>query len=32
VVEKLMMSVPQKFEAKISAIEESYDLQNLIVA
>jgi hypothetical protein len=32
VVEKIMMSVPQKFEAKISAIEESYDLQNLIVA
>jgi hypothetical protein len=32
VVEKIMMSVPQKFEANISAIEESYELQNLIVA
>ena len=27
-----MMSVPQKFEAKISAIEESCDLQNLTIA
>ena len=26
VVEKIMVSVPQKFEAKISAIEESCDL------
>jgi hypothetical protein len=32
VVEKLMMSVPQKFEAKISTIEESCDLQNLTIA
>ena len=27
-----MVSVPQKFEAKISAIEESYDLQSLTIA
>ena len=32
VVEKIMVSVPQKFEAKISAIEESYDLQSLTIA
>lgn len=32
VVEKIMVSVPQKFEAKISAIEESCDLQNLTIA
>ena len=32
VVEKLMMSVPQKFEAKISVIEESCDLKNLTIA
>ncbi|KAJ6727747.1 ZINC FINGER CCHC-TYPE-RELATED [Salix koriyanagi] len=32
IVEKLMMSVPEKFEAKISAIEESCDLQNLPIA
>jgi hypothetical protein len=32
VVEKLMISVPQKFEAKISATEESCDLQNLTIA
>ncbi|RVW48912.1 hypothetical protein CK203_091191 [Vitis vinifera] len=31
VVEKIMVSVPQKFEAKISAIEESCDLQTLII-
>ncbi|RVX01547.1 Retrovirus-related Pol polyprotein from transposon TNT 1-94 [Vitis vinifera] len=31
VVEKIMVSVPQKFEAKISAIEESYDLQTLTI-
>lgn len=31
VVEKIMVSVPQKFEAKISAIEESCDLQNLTI-
>ncbi|KAJ6701195.1 hypothetical protein OIU74_012532 [Salix koriyanagi] len=32
IVEKLMMSVPEKFEAKISTIEESCDLQNLPIA
>jgi hypothetical protein len=32
VVEKIMVSVPQKFEAKISAIEESCDLNNLTIA
>ena len=32
VVEKLMMSIPEKFEAKISAIEESCDLQSLTIA
>ncbi|KAJ6732982.1 ZINC FINGER CCHC-TYPE-RELATED [Salix koriyanagi] len=32
IVEKLMMSVPEKFEAKISAIEESCDLQHLTIA
>ncbi|WJZ82104.1 hypothetical protein VitviT2T_001894 [Vitis vinifera] len=32
VVEKIMVSVPQKFEAKISAIEESCDLQSLTIA
>ncbi|XP_074323222.1 uncharacterized protein LOC141660162 [Apium graveolens] len=32
VVEKIMVSVPQKFEAKISAIEELCDLQNLTIA
>jgi hypothetical protein len=32
VVEKNMMSVPQKFEAKISVIEEFYDLQYLTIA
>jgi hypothetical protein len=32
VVEKLMVSVPQKFEAKISAIKESCDLNNLTIA
>ncbi|RVW37349.1 hypothetical protein CK203_087717 [Vitis vinifera] len=31
VVEKIMVSVPQKFEAKISAIEESCDLQTLTI-
>ena len=31
VVEKIMFSVPQKFEAKISAIEESCDLQSLTI-
>ncbi|XP_015572621.2 uncharacterized protein LOC107260952 [Ricinus communis] len=31
VVEKIMVSVPRKFEAKISAIEESCDLQRLTV-
>ncbi|XP_034686747.1 uncharacterized protein LOC117915302 [Vitis riparia] len=32
VVEKIMVSVLQKFEVKISAIEESCDLQRLIIA
>ncbi|KAL6348908.1 hypothetical protein AAG906_033564 [Vitis piasezkii] len=32
VVEKIMVSVPQKFEAKIFAIEESCDLQSLTIA
>ncbi|RVW91591.1 Copia protein [Vitis vinifera] len=32
VVEKIMVSVPQKFEAKTSAIEESCDLQSLTIA
>ena len=32
VVEKIMVSMPQKFEAKISVIEESCDLQSLIIA
>ena len=32
VVEKIMISVPQKFEVKISAIEESCDLQSLTIA
>jgi hypothetical protein len=32
VVEKIKVSVPQKFEAKISAIEESCDLNNLTIA
>jgi predicted phosphoribosyltransferase len=32
VVKKIMVSVPQKFEAKISAIEESCDLNNLTIA
>lgn len=32
VVEKIMVSVPQKFEAKISAIEESCDLQRLTIS
>ncbi|RVW79667.1 hypothetical protein CK203_042394 [Vitis vinifera] len=32
VVEKIMVSVPQKFEAKISAIEEFCDLQSLTIA
>ncbi|WJZ96236.1 hypothetical protein VitviT2T_014941 [Vitis vinifera] len=32
VVEKIMVSVSQKLEAKISAIEESYDLQSLTIA
>ena len=32
VVEKIMISVPDKFEAKISAIEESCDLTTLYVA
>ena len=32
VVEKIMVSMPQKFEAKISAIEESCDLQSLTIA
>ncbi|RVW24539.1 Retrovirus-related Pol polyprotein from transposon TNT 1-94 [Vitis vinifera] len=31
VVEKIMVSMPQKFEAKISAIEESCDLQTLTI-
>ncbi|KAL6321724.1 hypothetical protein AAG906_031237 [Vitis piasezkii] len=31
VVEKIMVSVPQKFEAKIFAIEESCDLQSLTI-
>ena len=31
VVEKIMVSVPQQFEAKISAIEESCDLQSLTI-
>ncbi|RVW82648.1 Retrovirus-related Pol polyprotein from transposon TNT 1-94 [Vitis vinifera] len=31
VVEKIMVSVPQEFEAKISAIEESCDLQTLTI-
>ena len=31
VVEKIMVSVPQKFEAKISVIEESCDLQSLTI-
>lgn len=29
VVEKIMVSVPEKFEAKIMAIEEPCDLKNL---
>nr|GEV63571.1 retrovirus-related Pol polyprotein from transposon TNT 1-94 [Tanacetum cinerariifolium] len=32
VVEKMMISVPPKFEAKITAIEESYDLDMLTVS
>lgn len=32
VVEKIMVSIPQKFEAKISAIEESCNLQTLTMA
>ena len=32
VVEKMMVSLPQKFEAKISAIEESCDLNILLIA
>jgi hypothetical protein len=32
VVEKLKVVVPQKFKAKISAIKESCDLQNLTIA
>uniref|UniRef100_A0A6N2LLD4 RRM domain-containing protein n=1 Tax=Salix viminalis TaxID=40686 RepID=A0A6N2LLD4_SALVM len=32
VVEKMMVSLPQKFEAKISAIEESCDLNTLSIA
>jgi len=32
VVEKIMILVPQNFEAKISTIKESYDLQNLTIA
>jgi hypothetical protein len=32
VVKKIMVSVPQKFEAKISAIEESCDMNNLTIA
>ena len=32
VVEKIMISVPQKFEAKIYAIEEFYHLQSLTIA
>ena len=32
VVEKIMVSLPQKFEAKISAIEESCDLNRLSIA
>ena len=32
VVEKIMVSMPQKFEAKISAIEDSCDLQSLTIA
>ena len=32
VVEKIMVSVPRKFEAKISAIEESCVVNNLIIA
>nr|GFA17308.1 retrovirus-related Pol polyprotein from transposon TNT 1-94 [Tanacetum cinerariifolium] len=32
VVEKMMISVPLKFEAKIFAIEESYDLNTLTVS
>lgn len=31
VVEKIMVSMPEKFEAKISAIEESCDLQTLTI-
>nr|KYP40336.1 Retrovirus-related Pol polyprotein from transposon TNT 1-94 [Cajanus cajan] len=31
VVEKIMVSVPERFEAKISAIEESCDLQTLTI-
>ena len=31
VVEKMMVSLPQKFEAKISAIEESRDLNILSI-
>ena len=32
VVVKIMVSLPQKFEAKISAIEESCDLNKLSIA
>jgi hypothetical protein len=32
VVQKIMILVPQKFEAKISTIKESYGLQNLTIA
>lgn len=32
VVEKMMISLPAKFESKISAIEESCDLKTLSVA
>jgi len=31
VIEKIMVSVPQNFEAKISAIEESCDLHGLTI-
>ena len=32
VVQKIMILVPQKFEAKISTIKEAYSLQNLTIA
>ncbi|KAJ4725389.1 Retrovirus-related Pol polyprotein from transposon TNT 1-94 [Melia azedarach] len=31
IVEKMLISLPEKFEAKVSAIEESHDLKKLIV-